>query len=141
MTVIDSCILIDIMVDDQLFGHASRRALIERGRRGRLYAPDVVFSEVCLAYPSALEVEQIFNQLEIELVRLDLDCLYLAARTFANFLDRNRRSLRSQIRSQKRILPDFYIGALAAKEGIPLLTRDTRRKWTLDFPGIEILTP
>lgn len=140
MTVIDSCIIIDVMSKDE-FTPASKTALIERAKRGKLYAPDVVFSEVCLAYPTVEDVKHLFNELEIELVRLDEECLYLAALSFSKFLRRNRASKRQQVRSQKRILPDFYIGALAAKEGLPLLTRDLRRRWTTDFPSLQVLTP
>lgn len=132
--------MIDIMNDDN-FAEASKKALVDRAKKGRLFAPDIVFSEVCLAYPSASDVKKLFADLEINLARLDEECLYLAASSFKNFLDRNKRTARQQIRSQKRILPDFYIGALASKQGVPLLTRDLKRKWTLDFPKLEVICP
>lgn len=94
-----------------------------------------------MAYPDANTVKILFDKLEIELTYLDLECLHLAAASYGVFLKRNKRALRQQIRSQKRILPDFYIGALATIQGLPLLTRDLKRKWNLDFPSLEIVTP
>jgi len=37
-------------------------------------------------------------------------------------------------------LPDFYIGAHAAIDGLTLLTRDARR-YRSYFPGLDIVSP
>ncbi|WP_114361421.1 PIN domain-containing protein [Ciceribacter lividus] len=140
MTVIDSCIIIDVMSNDS-FSTASKTALVDRARKGRLFAPDIVFSEVCLAYPSASDAKRLFRDLDINIVHLDEECLFLAASTFNSFSSRNKKTKRQQIRTQKRILPDFYIGAFAQHQGLPLLTRDLKRKWGTDFPTLQIITP
>lgn len=37
-------------------------------------------------------------------------------------------------------LPDFFIGAHAAVERLPLLTRDAKR-YKMDFPTVELISP
>jgi predicted nucleic acid-binding protein len=38
------------------------------------------------------------------------------------------------------VLPDFFIDAQAAAEGVPLLTRD-RRRYTSYFPTVTLISP
>ncbi len=140
MTIIDSCIIIDVLSNDS-FTEPSKIAMVNQAKTTRLYAPDIVFSEVCCAFHDLSDVQEIFQELDIHMVHLNQEELFLAASGFIKFLKRNRKTKKQQLRSQKRILPDFYVGALASSQGIPLLTRDTKRKWKLDFPNIQIITP
>ena len=58
--------------------------------------------------------------------------LFLAAKAFAQYRRRGGSKL--------QVLPDFFIGAHAAVEDWPLLTRDARRFKTY-FPTLEVLAP
>jgi predicted nucleic acid-binding protein len=58
--------------------------------------------------------------------------LFLAAKAFAQYRRRGGR--------KGRVLPDFFIGAHAALEGWPLLTRDASRFRTY-FPTLEVIAP
>ncbi|TPN08533.1 PIN domain-containing protein [Mesorhizobium sp. B2-1-3] len=140
MTIIDSCIVLDI-AENGAYTQKAQDALAERLKKGRVFAPDMVFAEVCSGYEKLEDVLYLFRSLNIEIVPLQAEALFRASRAFDKFLKRNRRTQRAQIRSLKRILPDFYIGALAEEEGIPLLTRDKKRKWTTDFPTLQIIEP
>ncbi len=42
--------------------------------------------------------------------------------------------------ARSSVLPDFFIGAHAAVEQLPLLTRDTRRYRTY-FPAVTLIAP
>jgi predicted nucleic acid-binding protein len=53
-------------------------------------------------------------------------------------LQRTRR--RHRAGSKQQVLPDFFIGAHAAVEGWPLLTRDASRFRTY-FPTLEVIAP
>lgn len=139
MTVIDSCIIIDVVNGDN-YCEASRAAMTERARKGRLFAPDIVFSEICMAFPKVEDAQNVFRELDITLVHLSERSLYMAASSYQSFLKRNKRIGLTPEKSYKRILPDFYVGALACQEGIPLLTRD-KRNWRADFPTLQILAP
>lgn len=140
MTIIDSCILIDIANNDS-YTEASQKAFLQRAKIGKIFAPDVVFAEVCLAYKSKKSAETLFSELDIEIIYPTLDELWNIAQAYQRFKSRNKNTKRMQIRSQKRILPDFYIGAIALSQGVPLLTRDVSRKWQHDFPGLVIVNP
>lgn len=56
----------------------------------------------------------------------------LAARAFAQYRRRGG--------SKRQVLPDFFIGAHAAVEGWPLLTRDASRFMTY-FPTLDVIEP
>ena len=58
--------------------------------------------------------------------------LFLAGRAYLQY--RRRGGAKSQV------LPDFFIGAHAAVEGWPLLTRDASRFRTY-FPSLDVIAP
>jgi predicted nucleic acid-binding protein len=58
--------------------------------------------------------------------------LFLAGKAFGQY--RRRGGTKTQV------LPDFFIGAHAAVQGWPLLTRDAARFRTY-FPGVVVLGP
>jgi predicted nucleic acid-binding protein len=85
----------------------------------------------------------LFDELGIEVVPLGDDALFLAAHAYWASKKPRQDTQRSVTvtDSNKHILPDFYVGALAESEGIPLLTRDARRKWKTHFPTLQIIFP
>lgn len=111
-------------------------AVSARLRIGRVFAPDIVFAEVSAGYSSSEDTRKLFDLLKIEVVPLSDVALFVAAHSF-----KNQKTTAGTNDSEKRILPDFYVGALAQTEGIPLLTRDLARKWTKHFPQLEVISP
>jgi predicted nucleic acid-binding protein len=143
MTVIDSCIVLDL-ADPKRPNHAlSTKAVHERLKVGKLYSPDIVFAEVSAGYPSAKDTRTLFEELGIEVVSLGDEALFLAAHAFwvSKKPRREAQPSHAATDSNKRILPDFYVGALAESEGIPLLTRDAKRKWKTHFPNLQLIIP
>lgn len=136
MTIIDSCIVMDL--DDPTRPNHSRSvsAVAARLRVGRIYAPDIVFAEVSAGYSSAQRTRELFNTLGIEVRPLSDEALFVAAQSY-----KNQRAAAAQNDSIKRILPDFYVGAMAQTEGVPLLTRDIDRNWNNHFPQLKIISP
>jgi predicted nucleic acid-binding protein len=63
---------------------------------------------------------------------LMVDTNFLAARAYAQYRRRGG--------SKGQVLPDFFIGAHAAVEGWPLLTRDANRFKTY-FPALDVIAP
>lgn len=70
--------------------------------------------------------------LQLELREIPKPALFLAAKAYAQYRKRGG--------SKQQVLPDFFIGAHAAVEGWPLLTRDATRFRTC-FPTLEVLAP
>jgi predicted nucleic acid-binding protein len=68
----------------------------------------------------------------IEIVPIPRPALFLAGKAFQQY--------RSAGGARTGVLPDFFIGAHAAIEGWPLLTRDARRYRTY-FPKITLIAP
>ena len=82
---------------------------------------------------STLEaLESVVKTLLLELREIPRPALFLAAKAYAEYRKRGG--------SRLSVLPHFFIGAHAAVEGWPLLTRDARRFRTY-FTGLEVVAP
>jgi len=70
--------------------------------------------------------------LELAMHEVPRPALFLAGKAYLQY--RRRGGGKAQL------LPDFFIGAHAAVEGWPLLTRDASRFRTC-FPSLEVISP
>ena len=70
--------------------------------------------------------------LRLRVVEVPRPALYLAGRAYLQYRRRGGQ--------KAGVLPDFFIGAHAAVQGWPLLTRDAARFRTY-FPTVEIVAP
>ena len=92
----------------------------------------IVFAELCYLKSSSSEVEQLLENLEISYHETPKAALFLAAQAFKLYRRRGG--------NKTSPLPDFFIGAHAASEGIPIITRDKARYQTY-FPSVELISP
>jgi predicted nucleic acid-binding protein len=133
--VVDTCILIDVAIDDPTFGRASAYCLQSRLRHGLLICP-VTYVEIGPVFNGDLARQEHF------LEQAGIDCLepwtsadtMLAHQLWAQFILRKR-----QQKTRRRPVADVLIGAFAARfEG--LITRNAA-----DFhhlcPGLKIIQP
>ena len=133
MTVflVDSSILLDVVTDDPTWADWSQEQLDAASRVGDLVINPVIYAEVSLAYASVEDLDAGLTSVGLELVEIPRPALFLAAAAFR--LYRRRGGTRSSV------LPDFFIGAHAAIEGMTLITRDKRRRgW---FPTVQVIAP
>jgi predicted nucleic acid-binding protein len=72
------------------------------------------------------------RDLDIDVVTIPRSALFLAGKAYLRY--------RGVGGSRTGVLSDFFIGAHAAVEQRPLLTRDARRYRTY-FPTVELITP
>jgi hypothetical protein len=92
----------------------------------------VIFAEWCTDFASLEAALAALDSFGLQWAELPHSALYLAAQAHLRY--RRRGGTRAMV------LPDFLIGAHAAVQGWPVLTRD-RRRFDAYFSGLEIVAP
>jgi len=132
MTLVDSNVLLDVVTDEQLWGDWSQDQLEQAALKGSLVINDVIYAEVSTRYETIEAVESMLRDLRIDVVPIPREALFVAGKAFLQY--RAAGGVRTSV------LPDFFIGAHAAVEQLPLLTRDTRR-YRSYFPTVNLIAP
>jgi predicted nucleic acid-binding protein len=132
MTLVDSSVLLDIVTDGQAWADWSQDQLERAALDGPLIINDVIYAEVSARNASIEAVDAMLGDLNIEVAPLPRAARFLAGKAYVQY--RAGGGLRTGV------LADFFIGAHAVVEQLPLLTRDARRYQTY-FPTIELIAP
>lgn len=132
MTLVDSSVLIDILVDDPIWFDWSLAQLEAAALRGPLLINDIVYAETSTRYAAIEDFETALAVASMTVAPTPRTALFLAGKAFTQY--RRVGGVRTGV------LSDFFIGAHAAVEELPLLTRDARRYQTY-FPTIKLITP
>jgi predicted nucleic acid-binding protein len=93
---------------------------------------DIVYAETSIRYARMEDLDSMLAEAMIEIVPTPRSALFLAGKAFQQY--------RAAGGTRTGVLPDFFIGAHAAVEGLPLLTRDAGRYRTY-FPKIALIAP
>ena len=132
MTLVDSNVLLDVVTDGQVWGDWSQEQFEQAALKGALVINDVIYADVSTRYASVDDIESILVDLKIELVPIPREALFLAGKAYVQY--RAAGGIRTGV------LSDFFIGAHAAVEQLPLLTRDVRR-YRSYFPTVNLIAP
>jgi predicted nucleic acid-binding protein len=132
VTLIDSNILIDLLIDDPKWSDWSLVHLEQASLRGPLVINDIVYAETSTRYPSIEDFESALTVANITIAPMPRMALFLAGKAFTQY--RRAGGIRTGV------LADFFIGAHAAVDALPLLTRDARR-YRSYFPTVALITP
>ena len=132
MTLIDSNVLLDVFGRDPNWWQWSLAQLEDAARRGPLHINDIIYAETSIRFPEAVMFDAALEKIGVTLVAVPRPVPFLAGKVFAKY--RNAGGQRDGV------LPDFFIGAHAEIERLPLLTRDTRR-YRSYFPNITLIAP
>ena len=132
MTLVDTNILLDLTGKDAGRAEWSGRALEAAFGRGPVFVNDVVFAELSIGFDRLEGCEGLLDAVGIGILPIPRPALFLAGKVFQAY--RRRGGPRTGV------LPDFFIGAHAAVEGLPLITRDVRRYRTY-VPTIDLIAP
>lgn len=132
MVLVDSCILIDILTNDEQFAEASASTLEAVADRHRLAINPLIFAEISAGAPSLEAAEQDVPASRFERLDLPYPAGFLAGRAFARY--------RRAGGTRRSPLADFYIGAHAAILGCAIVTRDVTRFRTY-FSSVELIVP
>ena len=132
MTLVDSNILLDVITAGQRWAAWSEHQLERAALNGPLVINDVIYAEVSARYSAYETLDRLLEDNAIALAPMPRPALFLAGKIFIRY--RRAGGVRTGV------LPDFFIGAHAAVEGISLLTRDTQRYRTY-FPTVTLISP
>jgi hypothetical protein len=130
--LVDANVLLDVATDDSEWAERSSAALARVANESALAINPIVYAEVSIGYARIEEVDTAFPPETFARLPLPWAAAFLAGKCFARY--------RRAGGTRRSPLPDFYIGAHAAVEGLPLLTRDESRYRTY-LPQLELITP
>src|SRR5208337_3339534 len=123
--LVDSDVLIDIATGDPVWEPWSSQALAECAEHATLIINPIVYSEVSVGFRTIETLDAALPRRLFERSPLPWEAGFLAGKCFLAY--------RRAGGQRTAPLPDFYIGAHAAIEGLALLTRDAARYRTY-FP-------
>jgi predicted nucleic acid-binding protein len=132
MILVDTSVLLDVLQDDPQWAAWSQDQLEAAALTQRLAINAVIYSELSIAFERIEELEQVAADAGLVVDPIPREALFLAGKAFLQY--RRKRG------SKLGVLPDFYIGAHAAVNNYPLLTRDAAR-YRSYFPTVVLMAP
>jgi predicted nucleic acid-binding protein len=132
MTLVDSNVLLDVLTDGQAWADWSQGQLERAALDGPLIINDVIYAEISTRYATVEALDSILLDLNINVAPTPRYALFLAGKAYLQY--RAAGGIRTGV------LADFFIGAHAVTENLPLLTRDVRR-YRNYFPTIMLIAP
>ena len=131
-TLVDSCILIDVLANDAKWADWSLDQLARLGSQAALVINPIILAEVSPRFERAADLEAALADLPLVREALTWDAAFLAGQAFKVY--------RQSQGSKTSPMPDFYIGAHALVGGMQLLTRDAAR-YRSYFPNLPLVAP
>lgn len=132
LVLVDANVLLDVLTADPVWAERSGAVLADVANRARPAINAIVYAEVSIGFDRIEDLDEAIPPDTFARLALPWSAAFLAGKCFLEY----RRSGGTR----RSPLPDFYIGAHAAVEGMPLLTRDEARYRTY-LPRLELITP
>jgi predicted nucleic acid-binding protein len=130
--LVDTNVLLDLVTDDPDWAEWSLARLEEAALAGPVLINDIVYAETSIRYHRIEDLDAMLARAMIEIAATPRSARFLAGKAFQRY--RRAGGMRTGV------LPDFFIGAHAAVEGWPLLTRDGGR-YRRYFPKVTLIAP
>jgi len=130
--LVDTNVLLDLVTDDPSWAEWSLARLEEAALAGPVLINDVVYAETSIRYERIEDLDAMLADAMIDIAPTPRPALFLAGKAFQQY--------RAAGGVRTGVLPDFFVGAHAAVEGWPLLTRDARR-YRAYFPKLTLIAP
>lgn len=131
-TLVDSCILIDVLADDPHWAEWSITQLEQLAAQAPLVINPLILAEISPRFERAADLEAALATLPLVRQPLPWDAAFLAGQAFKIY--RQQKGIKTSP------MPDFYIGAHALVGGMRLLTRDEAR-YKSYFPTLNVIAP
>jgi predicted nucleic acid-binding protein len=132
VVLVDTNVLLDLVTDDPDWSAWSLARLEEAALAGPILINDIVYAETSIRYHRIEDLDAMLVQATIEIAATPRSALFLAGKAFLRY--------RAAGGTRTGVLPDFFIGAHAAVEGWPLLTRGAAR-YRRHFPKVALIAP
>ena len=132
MLLVDTNVLVDVLQNDPQWADWSVAQMRAQSSLHALVINPIIYAELSLSFSTLEALDDVVGALALELREIPRPALFLAAKAYAQYRRRGG--------SKQQVLLDFLIGAHAAVEGWPLLTRDASRFKTY-FPTLDVLAP
>jgi predicted nucleic acid-binding protein len=132
VTLVDSNVLLDIFTRTPSWWEWSLMQLEEAALHGSLLINDVIYAETSVRFHSIDDFDAALATAGVTIAPIPRTALFLAGKAFTQY--------QSAGGVRTGVLPDFFIGAHAMVENLPLLTRDARR-YRNYFPKVVLVAP
>ncbi len=132
MLLVDTNVLVDVLQNDAQWCEWSIGQLRAQAQIHELLINPVIYAEMSIYFSTLADLDRLVAKLNLKQQEIPKAVLFLAGKAFVQY--RQRGGTKTQV------LPDFFIGAHAAVQGIGLLTRDASRFKTY-FPGLQVISP
>ncbi|MDY7010899.1 MAG: type II toxin-antitoxin system VapC family toxin [Planctomycetota bacterium] len=130
--IIDSNILLDVMTEDAEWFAFSAGILEEYAEDHTLVINPIIYAEVSIGFDRIEDLDAALPSDKFLRRPIPTEAAFLAGKCFVKY---RRRS-----GTKRSTLPDFFVGAHAAVEKMPLITRDVAR-YRSYFPTLKIIAP
>jgi len=130
--LVDANVLLDVMTDDPQWYAWSAEQLDACAANTELCINPIVYAEVSVGFARIEDLDDALPPDAFTRLALPWEAGFLAGKAFVRY----RRAKGSRTSP----LPDFFIGAHAAIDGMALLTRDAKRYRTY-FPTLQLVCP
>ncbi|MCP4675195.1 MAG: type II toxin-antitoxin system VapC family toxin [Deltaproteobacteria bacterium] len=130
--LVDSNVLLDVLTEDKTWFDWSSRTLSKHAEKSILTINPIIYAEVSVGFDRIEELDEALPEKLIKRLPLPWEAAFLAGKCFVQYRRRGG--------AKHAPLPDFYIGAHAAINGLKLLTRDATRYKTY-FPKLRVVSP
>jgi predicted nucleic acid-binding protein len=131
-TLVDTNVLLDVVTMSADWMAPSLVALERALAEGVLVINDVIYAELSVGLETTADTDAVLMSVDVILAPIQREALFLAGKAFKRY--------RESGGTRTGVLPDFFIGAHAQIENIPLLTRDPKRYRTY-FPTVALIVP
>ncbi|MDO3433833.1 type II toxin-antitoxin system VapC family toxin [Rhizobium sp. CBN3] len=131
MTLVDTNVLLDLVTNDPEWADWSIAQLETASIEGPLLINDVIYAELAVRYERIEALEAFLEEAGLKMISMPKAALFLAGKVFTQY--RKAGGMRTGV------FPDFFIGAHAAVQQLPLLTRD--RGYCSYFPSLRLIAP
>lgn len=130
--LVDANVLLDVLTVDPRWCAWSAAQLDAQAAAAELCINPIIYAEVSVGFERIEDLDSALPSDAFTRLELPWEAGFLAGKAFLRY----RRAQGSRTSP----LPDFYIGAHAAIEGMALLTRDAKRYRTY-YPTLELISP